>query len=133
MNFIIVKSHLINVNHIIKLIVNDVDGTFTDDLQIQFILDDKSELNIKFNTTLEKENAVKRILDELQYNNICDLIKFTNSEYLNIHKITSLSVEPLSSSVWIRVYTESPFSDLFEYPSDFDYQAFLLKIRDRAL
>ncbi len=133
MNFIIVKSHLINVNHIIKLVVNDVDGTFTDDLQIQFILDDKSELNIKFNTALEKENAVKHILDELQCNNICDLIKFTNSEYLNIHKIISLSVEPLGSSVWIRVYTESSFSDLFEYPSDFDYQAFILKIRDRAL
>lgn len=133
MNFIIVKSHLINVNHIIKLNVNDIDGSFTDDLQIQFILDNKSELNIKFNTTLEKENAVKYILDELQYNNICDLIKFTDSEYLNIHKITSLNVEPSESSIWIRVYTDSSFSDIFEYPSDFDYQAFMLKIRERAL
>ena len=133
MNFIIVKSHLINVNHIIKLNVNDVDGSFTDDLQIQFILDNKSELNIKFNTALEKENAVKHILNELQDNNICDLIKFTDSEYLNIHKITSLNVEPSESSIWIRVYTDSSFSDIFEYPSDFDYQAFILKIRDRAL
>lgn len=133
MNFIIVKSHLINVNHIIKLNVNDIDGSFTDDLQIQFILDNKSELNIKFNTALEKENAVKHILDELQYNNICDLIKFTDSEYLNIHKITSLNVEPSESSIWIRVYTDSSFSDIFEYPSDFDYQAFMLKIRERAL
>ena len=133
MNFIIVKSHLINVNHIIKLNVNDVDGSFTDDLQIQFILDNKSELNIKFSTALEKENAVKHILDELQDNNICDLIKFTDSEYLNIHKITSLNVEPSESSIWIRVYTDSSFSDIFEYPLDFDYQTFMLKIRDRAL
>ena len=133
MNCIIVKSHLINVNHIIKLNVNDVDGSFTDDLQIQFILDNKSELNIKFNTALEKENAVKHILDELQDNNICDLIKFTDSEYLNIHKITSLNVEPSESSIWIRVYTESSFSDILDYPLDFDYQTFMQKIRDRAL